>query len=94
VTARAESIRGEKSCFLAAAAGRRTSCQYERCSFWEDSRAACALERLGLQRDLDGKPELVNWLLTVRSELSSKRLEFPEEPLPPYSLLPLPGFHR
>jgi hypothetical protein len=90
-----ESTRTEETCFLyEAAVGLPIACQYERCSFWEARASGCALERLGLRPQAERRPELRRWLLAVRSELSSKRLEVPEEPLPPYNLLPLPGFRR
>jgi hypothetical protein len=72
--------------------GRPVPCQHELCSFWEER--ICALERLGLRRQAEKQPELTRWLFALRSELSAKRLELPQEPLPPYNLLPLPGFRR
>jgi hypothetical protein len=83
-----------KPCLLYAAAGRAALCLRNRCAFWEESNAACVMERLQLEADLDSRPGLRDWLLQVRSELSSPRLQVPEEPLPPYALLPLPRFGR
>jgi hypothetical protein len=80
-----------RDCFLYGAAGASVACQPARCSFWEVGAGRCVVEHLGLREDLEDKPELVRWLLAVRSELSSSRLELPSEPLPPYNLLPLPG---
>lgn len=94
MAATAKSIRAEGTCFLYAAVGRPVACPRERCSFWEEGAAGCALERLGLRRQAEMQPELRRWLLALRSELSAKRLEVPDEPLPPYNLMPLPGFRR
>jgi hypothetical protein len=81
-----------QTCFLYEAAGLSVPCQRERCSFWE--RGECVPERLGLQSDMDSRPDLASWLLALRSELSSNALEVPGDPLPPYNLLSLPGFRR
>jgi hypothetical protein len=83
-----------KPCLLYAAAGRAALCLRNRCAFWEESNAACVIERLQLEAEVDSRPGLRDWLLQVRSELSSPRLQVPEEPLPPYALLPLPRFGR
>lgn len=94
MAATAESTKTEGRCFLYAAVGRPVACQQERSSFWEEGASTCALERLGLRRHAEKQPELRRWLLALRNELSAKRLELPQEPLPPYNLLPLPGFRR
>jgi hypothetical protein len=95
MAATAESTRTEETCFLyGAAVGLPIACQHEWCSFWEEGQSVCALERLGLRGRAEKQPELTRWLLKIRSELSAKKLEVPEEPLPPYTLLPLPGFRR
>jgi hypothetical protein len=83
-----------RACFLYGAAGLAVPCRPSRCSFWETDTSSCVLERIGLRATLDEQPELVRWLLAVRRELSPSRLELPGEPLPPYNLLPLPGFRR
>jgi hypothetical protein len=89
-----ESMRTEATCFLYGAVGRPVACQRERCSFWEAAASGCMLEQLRLRPQAERQPELRRWLLALRSELSAKKLEVPEEPLPPYNLLPLPGFRR
>lgn len=81
-------------CLLYAAAGRAALCLRNRCAFWEESNAACVLERLHLETEVDARPPLRDWLLQVRSQLSSPRLEIADEPLPPYALLPLPALRR
>lgn len=83
-----------KPCLLYAAAGRAALCLRNRCAFWEESNAACVIERLELESDVDARPALRDWLLHMRSELSSPRLQIPDEPLPPYALLHLPRFGR
>jgi hypothetical protein len=93
MAATAELTRTQETCFLyGAAVGLPIACQHERCSFWEEGQSVCALERLGLRGRAEKQPELTRWLLKIRKELSSKKREVPEEPLPPYTLLPLPGF--
>ena len=82
------------TCSLYAAVGRVVQCQPARCSFWEADTSTCAVERVGLLAGLEDRPELARWLLAVRAELSSGALELPDEPLPPFNLLPLPGFRR
>lgn len=94
MAATAESIRTEGTCFLYKAVGRPVACQPDLCSFWEPGASGCTLERLGLRPQAEKQPELRRWLLALRSELSAKKFELPEEPLPPYNLLPLPGFRR
>jgi hypothetical protein len=84
----------ERACFLYGAAGVTVPCQPTRCAFWEERTSGCSLERVGLRPGLGERPELVRWLLAVRHALSSDRLDLPEEPLPPYNLLPLPGLRR
>ena len=83
-----------KPCLLYAAAGRAALCLRNRCAFWEDSNGACVIERLHLETDVDCRRDLRDWLLQVRSELSSPRVQVPDEPLPPYALLTLPRFGR
>jgi hypothetical protein len=83
-----------RTCFLYGAVEVSALCRPRSCSFWEDEASSCVLERIGLRATLDERPELARWLLAVRRELSSSKLELPQEPLPPYNLLPLPGFRR
>jgi hypothetical protein len=83
-----------KACLLYAAAGRAALCLRNRCAFWEESNAACVIEGLQLEAEVDSRPGLRDWLLQVRSELSSPRLQIPDEPLPPYALLSLPRLGR
>lgn len=94
MAATTETMRTQGTCFLYTAVGRSVGCQYERCSFWDAGASVCTLERLGLRRPAEEQPELRRWLLSIRHELSAKRLEVQDEPLPPYNLLPLPGFRR
>ena len=82
------------ACFLYGAVGIAAPCQRSGCSFWEADTSRCVLERVGLHGSLEEQPELVRWLLAVRSELSAGKLEPPGEPLPPYNLIPLPGLRR
>jgi hypothetical protein len=83
-----------KPCLLYAAAGRAALCVRDRCAFWEESNTACVIKRLEIESEVDSRPDLRDWLLQVRSELSSPRLQVPDEPLPSYALLPLPRFGR
>jgi hypothetical protein len=80
-----------ETCFLYEAAGRTVLCDWKRCPFWD---GGCTLVRFGLRGQSETQPELAAWLLAIRSELSAKTYELPDEPLPPYNLLPLPGFRR
>ena len=79
-----------ETCFLHEGTSPSLPCQRGRCFFWEAP--GCALERVGLRSHAESRPELTTWLLGLRSELSAKQLEFPEEPLPPHRLLPRPAF--
>jgi hypothetical protein len=89
-----EAMVDAKACLLYAAAGRAALCLRNRCAFWEESNGACVIKRLDLQGEVDSHPGLRDWLLQIRSELSSPRLQVPDEPLPPYALLPLPRLGR
>ena len=93
MTAAAPSIHHEDTCFLSDPSRCPTRCQHARCAFWDPERG-CTPKRLGLEEQADARPELADWLRTLRSELSSQRLEVRPELLPPYALLPDPGFRR
>ncbi len=78
-------------CHLYLAAGRIEECPKSGCSLWESGTAVvepgCALERLGLPRELERNPPLAHWLLKIRARLDEPR-EREEQgrllmPLPP-----------
>jgi hypothetical protein len=58
-------------CRLHLALGRAVACPAQRCAFWEPGGAvvpaACAVERL----DLHARPDLAEWLLSVRERLEA-----------------------
>jgi hypothetical protein len=87
----ANAPRNRELCHLYSAEGRSEECLESGCSFWEPGTAVlepgCALERLGLPRELERNPQLVHWLLKVRTRLD-ERHEREEQrqflmPLPP-----------
>jgi len=78
-------------CHLYSAAGRIEECPKSGCSFWDPGtevlEPGCALERLGLPRELARNPQLAQWLLKMRARLDEQR-EREEQgrflmPLPP-----------
>jgi hypothetical protein len=70
-------------CRLQYAAGRIEDCPGAGCPFWEEGGAAlpggCVLERLGL--DLEGRPELVEALIKIRSRLGTASTREDEQEL-------------
>jgi hypothetical protein len=91
VIAAAPAIPDEETCFLDSDRP-AARCKHDRCAFWQDEREECIPKRLGLEEQAEARPELADWLRKVRSELSTRRLEIRPERLPPYALLPDPGF--
>jgi hypothetical protein len=87
----ANAPRERELCHLDSAVDRIEECPESGCSFWEPSTAVlepgCALERLGLPRELERNPQLAHWLLKVRARLDERREREEQRrflmPLPP-----------
>ena len=62
-------------CALHLATGNREECPGRACAFWEDGGAVvesgCVLERVRFE--LDARPDVARWLLTLRNDLESAK---------------------